>query len=200
MAKQRIDNAIVVRIIAIVLCMSAASISVSNASSLESVLTLRLVHPDNDELSKLPSSAINVDKGRYEHLVDQKGTGYWVDKKIELDSKHIKAVKIVLESGGPGSSEERAEIDVTPAFIARNPHLRNLPDYRVRLFLTENGAKKLQAVTKNNLKGRLAVIFDGRVLEAPFIWEEIDTDSIDMSYFTYEDARRVKDAIMARRL
>lgn len=164
----------------------------SCANSRDDILTLRLVHPDNDKLMFLPQSEADVDNELYEYF--EKGSEhYWVSRNVKVDMADMKAAKLRVIT--PPSKEEIEEISKSRP----NTSISLEPTYNLTISLTEEGSAKLRKLTRENVKRRLAIIYEGRLLVAPVIKEEITGDEVEVSGLSgYDEAVRLRDAINNR--
>ncbi len=69
-------------------------------------------------------------------------------------------------------------------------------EYQIAITLTDEAAKKMAEVTRKNIRRRLALLIDGRVIVAPVIQSEIPGGEIRISGSFTED--EVKD--LAKRI
>ena len=167
--------------------------TISNAYSEDKILTFRLVHPDQDKLAQR-SSEVKIDKNQYELFVKD-NESIWIDKKVELDIKDIKAIIIKIWTRSYSGKEEYEPITLEQ--IARTPELRSpsMNAFTAALFFTKQGAIKIQNVTENNIHRRLAVILNKRLLMAPRIQDKISGDEIAIAGLSYEDVKSLTGAI-----
>ncbi len=165
----------------------------SNAHSEDAILTFRLVHPDQDKLTQR-SSEVKIDKNQYELFVKD-NENIWIDKKVELDIRDIKAIIIKIWTRSYSGKEEYEPI--TPEQIAKTPELRSpsMNAFTASLFFTKQGAIKIQNVTEKNIHRKLAVILNKRLLMAPRIQDKIFGDEIDIAGLSYADIKSLTDAI-----
>jgi len=168
-------------------------IMLSNAYSEDTILTFRLVHPDQDRLSQR-SPEVKIDKNQYELFVKD-NENFWIDKKVELDIKDIKSIVIKIWTRSASGREEY--LPITLEQIDRTPELRSpsMNAFTASLFFTKQGAKKIQNVTEKNINRRLAVILNKRLLIAPRILDKISGDEIAIAGLSYEDIKSLTGAI-----
>jgi preprotein translocase subunit SecD len=168
-------------------------IALSPAYAADSILTFRLVHPDQDILAK-QTSGVKIDKERYELFVKD-SENIWVDKKVELDVKDVKSITIRIMSMS-NSGEEIFE-PVTIAQFNKNSHLKgtSMNPFSALLTFTKEGQKKIQNVTEKNIHRQLAVIVNKRLVMAPRIQDKIDGDEIAISGLTYDEIKSLSDVI-----
>lgn len=165
----------------------------SNAYSEDNILTFRLVHPDQDKLTQR-SSEVKIDKNQYDLFVKD-NENYWIEKKVELDIKDIKAIIIKIWTRSYSGKEEY--VPITLEQIGRSPELRSpsMKAFTASLSFTKQGAIKIQNVTEKNIQRRLAVILNKRLLMAPRILDKISGDEIDIAGLSYDDVKNLTDAI-----
>jgi preprotein translocase subunit SecD len=142
-------------------------IFLTNAISENAILTFRLVHPDHDRIAFLQPSKVKIDKKDYEYF-KLGNANYWVGKTIELDITDMKDAKLEV--------------------------LRP-PLYNVTIILNKKGQEKFSKLTANNKMRRLAIIFEGNLLTAPIIKEEITGDEVVVSGLYFDDAQKLRDII-----
>jgi len=166
----------------------------SNAYSENSILTFRLVRPDQDNLTQ-PSSEVKIDKNQGYELFVKDIENIWIDKKVELDVKDIKSVIIRIIT--MSDSGEQEYLPITLAQIARSPDLKSpsMNAFSVLLTFTKEGETKIANVTEKNIHRRLAVIVNKRLLMAPRIQDKITGDEIAISGLTYDEIKSLSDAI-----
>jgi tetratricopeptide (TPR) repeat protein len=163
-----------------------------NSCSRQSELTFRLIHPEHEKLVNLPKSDAKVDNNQYELFV-KNNDNYWVDKKIELNIKDIKGVRIKSLMKHP-YEQKWEEIEVADeTFSNENKSVNS--GCSVSIYFDENGQKKLEALTATNIRRRLAIILKGKLLMAPLILEKISGVEISLNAVTYNEAKQLKDAI-----
>jgi len=166
-----------------------AGLSVTNSYSDDTILTLRLVHPDHDRISFLQPSEVKIDKKDYEYFELEK-KNYWVSKKIELDITDMKDAKLQVIT--PPSKKEIEALSKTHP----NTSFSLEPSYNVTIILNKKGQEKFMKLTANNIMRRLAIIFEGRLLIAPIITKKISGDEVVISSLSsYDDATRLRDTI-----
>lgn len=167
--------------------------TLSNAYSEDNILTFRLVHPDQDKLTQ-HSPEVKIDKNKYELFVKD-NENYWVDKKVELDVKDIKA--IIIKIWTRSNSREEEYLPITLEQIAKTPELRSpsMNAFTATLFFTKQGAIKIQTVTEKNINRRLAVILNKRLLMVPRIQDKISGDEIAIAGLSYNDVKSLSAAI-----
>ncbi len=167
--------------------------TLSNAYSEDKILTFRLVHPDQDKLTSRSSEA-KIDKNRYELFVKD-NDNFWIDKKVELDTKDIKAIILKIWTRSDSGAEEY--VPITLEQIERTPELRSpsMNAFTAALFFTKQGAIKIQNVTAKNVNRRLAVILNKRLLMAPRILDKISGDEIAIAGLSYNDVKSLSAAI-----
>jgi hypothetical protein len=167
--------------------------TLSNAYSEDKILTLRLVHPDQDKLTQR-SSEVKIDKNQYELFVKD-NENIWIDKKVELDVKDIKAIIIKVWTRSYSGKEEYEPITLEQ--IDRTPELTSpsMNAFTASLFFTKEGAIKIQNVTEKNINRRLAVILNKRLLIAPRILDKISGDEIAIAGLSYVDIKSLTGAI-----
>jgi preprotein translocase subunit SecD len=165
----------------------------SPAYAADSILTFRLVHPDQDKQAQSPSE-VKIDKNQYELFVKD-NENIWVDKKVELDVKDVKSIAIRIMSMS-NSGEEIFE-PVTIAQFNKNSHLKgtSMNPFSALLTFTKEGQNKIQNVTERNIHRQLAVIVNKRLLMAPRIQDKIDGDEIAISGLTYDEIKSLSDVI-----
>ncbi len=69
----------------------------------------------------------------------------------------------------------------------------------VKLRLTEHGGELFAAVTRENLRKRLAAVVDGKVVSAPMIQSVIHADVVISGDFTREEAERIAKSLNSYR-
>ena len=109
----------------------ATLILLTNAFSEDTILTLRLVHPNHDRISFLPPSEVKIDKKQYEYFAKE-GENYWVSKRIELDINDMKGAKLSVIT--PPSKEEIADLSRRQP----NTSISLEPSYNITIALNEN--------------------------------------------------------------
>jgi len=159
---------------------------ISNVFCERPVLSLRLVHPDHDKLCHISQSKAQVDKNRYEFFLKD-NESYWVDRKIELDIKDFKDAKIQeMVRYPPKTTWEKREVT--------SPLPPNAT-CDVLLYLSKTGQEKIKNLTKKNIKRRIAIIYNNKLLMAPLILETITGDSFSIVGISYNEAQALKNAI-----
>lgn len=91
----------------------------------------------------------------------------YLHKKVELDNK-----------------------DILSATLDKPPQARS---YVVHLTLTNEGARKMKALTRQLMNKRLAVLVDGKVISAPFITSEVSKHAY-VETMNKEMAQRIVNA------
>jgi preprotein translocase subunit SecD len=157
-------------------------------------LTFRLVHPDHERLSMIPPSEADINERQYDLFVKDK-VNYWVSKLVEVDTTDFKGAKILLAEFDQYGKEKISEVssdELDNEYVFTNP---SATGFGARLSLNTNGQKKMENLTENNIKGRLAIVFNGKLLMAPTIQEKISGEEISISGLTSDEARDIKKAI-----
>lgn len=158
----------------------------------DSILTLRLVHPDHDKLAYIPPEQVNVDKSKYE-LFEKNGENYWISKKIELDIADMTDAQITVLTPPSKEDVERLSKEYPNTSFPLNP------SYNVTITLNPKGREKFSIVTANNIRRRLAIIYNGKLLMAPIIMDRIDSGLMEVSTFSsYAEAKSLSDAIRSK--
>jgi preprotein translocase subunit SecD len=112
---------------------------------------------------------------------------YWVDKKIELSIKDFKDAKIQeMVMYPPKMKVERREV-TSP--------LPSNASCDIVLYFSKNGQTKIQNLTGNNIRRRLAIILNNQLLMAPLILEKITGETISIVGVSYSEAQSLKSAI-----
>jgi preprotein translocase subunit SecD len=65
----------------------------------------------------------------------------------------------------------------------------------VVLYLSKDGQKKVETLSKRNMKRRLAIVYNNHLLMTPIIQEKITGETISIAGVTYNEAQRLKSAI-----
>lgn len=165
------------------------SILVSNAFSKDTILTLRLVHPNHDRLAFLPPPEAKIDKTEYEYFAKE-DEHYYISNKIELDINDMEEAKLRVVT--PPSKEEIAELSKKHP----NTSFSIEPTYNVTIKLNKEGQKKMADVTGTNIMRRLAIIFEGNLLVAPVIMEKITGGTVAVSGLSnYNQTTRLRNTI-----
>jgi len=167
----------------------------SNACSGNNALTFRLVHPDNDRLSQVSPAQPNIDKNQYELFVKD-NISYWVDRNIQLNSKDVKSIKIVMMEQELNSENWKA-VEVSLNEIANNKDLTNpsMQGFIAVIILNKTGQKKLERLTEKNLKRKLAIVLKDKLLMAPLIQDKISGNEVSVVGLNYYDVKNLKEAI-----
>jgi preprotein translocase subunit SecD len=165
----------------------------TKASSGDTILSFRLVHPDHDRLSALPPSEAKVNRDQYECFTKE-NVNYWVDKNIELDIQDLKDAKIKIMWRDSNSKQwEYLEVseETYPSFVFKPSSKPCLVD----IYFSKNGQKKMAILSEKNIGRWLAIIFQGKLLMAPLIREKIDGAYVTVLSFSFDEATLLKDAI-----
>jgi len=167
----------------------------SNACPENNLITFRLVHSDNDKVAQMSPTPLKINKKQYEDFVKDNVT-YWVDRKIQLSSKEIKDVRIVMMEQEP-NSEKWKTVEVSLKDIANNKDLTDpsMQGFTGVIVLTKTGQKKLEQVTEKNIGRRLAILLKDKLLMAPVIREKIIGDEVSVAGLNYNDAKSLEEAI-----
>ncbi len=152
-------------------------------------LALRLVHPDHDRIAHFSPDQVKVDRKLYEHF--KKGNQhYWVSRKVELDITDMTDARVNVQAPPSKKEIERLQKQYPNAVFPTEP------SYEVTITLSPRGREKISTLTANNIKRRLAVVFNGKLLMAPVIMDKITGDVFVVSGFSnYEEAKSLTDAI-----
>jgi hypothetical protein len=119
----------------------------SNACSEDNNLTFRLVHPDNDK-AQVSQAQLKINKKQYDRFVKD-NVSYWVDKKIQLSSKDVKDVKIVMMEQEPNAGSWKS-VEVSFKEIANNKDLTDpsMQGFTGVIILNKKGQKELERLTE----------------------------------------------------
>jgi preprotein translocase subunit SecD len=71
-------------------------------------------------------------------------------------------------------------------------------DHRIDLDLTDEGARKMERITRENIRRRLAIVLDGKLLMAPTI-SGVITHTIDIAFSPFQSPQTRADALAALR-
>jgi preprotein translocase subunit SecD len=118
--------------------------------------------------------------------------------KIEFRRAETEAGEGLIEANDPTNSDKvylhkKVELDnkdIASAFLDFNPQKL---DFIVHVTFTEEGAKKMGALTKQLLNKRLAILLDGKVISAPMITGEFSKNAM-IQKLKKEDAERIAKA------
>jgi preprotein translocase subunit SecD len=66
---------------------------------------------------------------------------------------------------------------------------------QLQIVLNERGADKLAALTKENLKKRVAIVLEGKIVTAPVVMQPITGGNISISIGSAEEVRVVAEKI-----
>ena len=91
---------------------------------------------------------------------------------------------------------KRAAIDLAMIRSAGVAKVNEIPGAYVEIKLTEQGRQRFAEITRNNIGKRLAIIVDGKLIEAPKILEELSDGRFWIAgNFTYTEAAHLADLI-----
>jgi preprotein translocase subunit SecD len=121
---------------------------------------------------------------------------YWVDRKIQLSSKDVKDVKIVMVEQEPNSGSWKT-VEVSLKEIANNKDLTDpsIQGFTGVIILNKKGQKELERLTEKNIGRRLAIVLKDKLLMAPVIQEKITGNEVSVVGLNYNDVKSLKEAI-----
>ena len=163
------------------------SFILSNAYPEEAVLAFRLVHPDHDKLTNISPSKARVDKKQYE-LFSKGNENYWVDKKIELNTKDFINADVQCMTMDSSNNTKWETIEPGSDFPSDAA-------CAVVLYFSKDSQNKIETLTEKNLTRRLSIIYNNRLLMAPIIREKMTGETMSICCFTYNEAMNLKSAM-----
>ena len=171
------------------------SILPSIAYSENNTLTFRLVHSNNDKLSQLTPSQLKIEQNQYEYFVKD-NVGYWVENIIQLSSKDVKDVKIEMMVWEPNSKNWK-NVEVSLKEIANDKDYTNptMHGFTAVIIFNKIGQKKFEHLTEKNIRRRIAIILNGKLLMAPLIQEKITGQDVSVVGLNYNEVKGLKEAI-----
>jgi preprotein translocase subunit SecD len=121
----------------------------------------------------------------------RENVGYLVSTKAELDNGDIEGAKLFEVSAG-----EWKEVEISSQAHdggeSGDPSGR---EFGIRIALNKSGEKKLEDLTGANVERRLAVVLDGKLIQAPIIKQKIYGGKISLGHLSYSRAKNLKDAV-----
>lgn len=167
----------------------------SNACAENNILTFRLVHPDNDKVAQMSPTQLKNNKKQYEHFVKD-NVSYWVDRKIQLSSKEIKDVKIVMMEQEPNLGNWKT-VEVSLKKIVNNKKLTDpsMQGFTAVIIINKKGQKKLERLTEKNIGRRLAIVLKDKLLMAPVIQDKIIGNEVSVAGLSYIEVKSLEETI-----
>jgi preprotein translocase subunit SecD len=155
-------------------------------------VSFRLVHPDREAKSE----GIH-DESDYESLT-QGNVSYRVSKKVELDNSDFKNANILLTGlpVGPTFKSKPMELEGMPGqFNEEEQATVDLRAFGLRITLNQNGRRKLERLSENNIGRDLATVFEGRLVYVERIPGKTTSEVVMVNGLTYAEAKRLSDVI-----
>lgn len=160
-------------------------------------VSFRMVHPDNKTLTETPHLKDGINLNEYESLSmgDQK---YWISRKVQLGHNGFKEANILVDVYDPSAASQSSEVALESIPFTLNEEeeaARNERIFKVRINLNEKGRDELKSLSENDAGRELATVFEGRLFHIETIPEKSKPEFVLINYLTYNEAKRLTDAI-----
>ena len=70
--------------------------------------------------------------------------------------------------------------------------------FQIEVTFTEEGARRVEKITEENLGKYMAILFDGRIISAPLVQSKISDKAVISGHFTEEEAERIANGINSK--